>query len=61
MSAQERAALAQHTTTMETLSGVKFEALLSLIFATLQAPAPAHCLSPVPEPWGDIADLCTQK
>lgn len=61
MSAQECAALTQYTATVETLSGVKFEVLLSLVFAALQAPAPAHCLSPVPEPWGDRADLWAQK
>lgn len=57
MSAQEWAALTQHTTTMETLSGVKSEALLSLMFTALQASAPAHGLSSVPRPWGDRADL----
>lgn len=61
MSAQECDALTQHTTTMETLSGVKSEALLSLMFAALQASAPAHCLSPVPRPWGDRGDLWAQK
>lgn len=61
MSAQECAALTQYTATMETLSGVKFEVLLLLVFAALQAPAPAHCLSLVPEPWGDRADLWAQK
>lgn len=54
-------ALTQHTTTMETLSGVKSEALLSLMFAALQASAPAHCLSPVLKPRGDRADLWAQK
>lgn len=61
MSAQDCAALTQHTTTMGTFSGVKFEGLLSLMFSALQAPAPAHCLSPLPEPWGDRADLWAQK
>lgn len=39
----------------------EFESLLTLMFSALQAPAPAHCLSPLPEPWGDRADLWAQK
>lgn len=61
MSGQECGALTEPTTTMGTLSGVKFEALQSLMFTALQAPAPAHCLYPVPEPWGDRAYLWAQK
>lgn len=44
------AANTQHTRTMEAPSGVKFEALLSLLFAALRAPAPPRCLQHHPSP-----------